>query len=80
MYIYSPAAVNPRFRGEPMSPRVQKTMEVKRLNMNVPRDLHDAFKSAAAAEGKQMTDVLMDFIRKYVDQHQPGGLRRGGRK
>ena len=55
-------------------------MEVKRLNMNVPRDLHDAFKAATAAEGKQMTDVLMDFIRKYVEQRQPERLRRGGRK
>ena len=63
-----------------MSPRAPRTMEVKRLNMNVPRDLHDAFKAATAAEGKQMTDVLMDFIRKYVGQRQPERLRRGGRK
>jgi hypothetical protein len=63
-----------------MSPRAPRIMEVKRLNMNVPRDLHDAFKAATAAEGKQMTDVLMDFIRKYVEQHQPERLRRGGRK
>ena len=63
-----------------MSPRAPQPMEVKRLNMNVPRDLHDAFKAATAAEGKQMTDVLMDFIRKYVEQRQPERLRRGGRK
>ena len=61
-----------------MSPRARATTEVKRLNMNVPRDLHDAFKAASAAEGRQMTDVLMDFIRKYVEQHQPERLRRGG--
>jgi ParG len=63
-----------------MSPRAQTTVEVKRLNMNVPKGLHDAFKAATAAEGKQMTDVLMDFIRTYVQQHQPGRVRRGGRK
>ena len=61
-----------------MSPRARATTEVKRLNMNVPRDLHDAFKAASAAEGKQMADVLMDFIRKYVEQHQPERPRRGG--
>jgi uncharacterized protein (DUF1778 family) len=62
-----------------MSPKAKAVMmEVKRLNMNVARDLHDAFKAATAAEGKQMTDVLMDFIRKYVEQHQPERLRRGG--
>jgi hypothetical protein len=51
---------------------------MKRLNMHVPRDLHDAFKAATAAEGKQMTDVLMDYIRKYVEQHRPDRPRRGG--
>jgi len=63
-----------------MSPRAPSPREVKRLNMNVPRDLHDAFKAAAAAEGRQMTDVLMDYIRKYVEQHQPDRGRRGGRR
>jgi len=63
-----------------MSPTAQTTVEVKRLNMNVPKGLHDTFKAATAAEGKQMTDVLMDFIRTYVEKHQPGRVRRGGRK
>jgi len=61
-----------------MSPKPQPATEAKRLNMHVPRDLHDAFKAATAAEGKQMTDVLMDFIRKYVEQHRPDRPRRGG--
>jgi len=63
-----------------MSPRAKRNTEVKRLNMNVPRDLHDAFKAATAAEGKQMTDVLMDFIRKYVEQRRPEPRRGGVRK
>ena len=63
-----------------MSPKPQPVPEVKRLNMNVPRQLHDAFKAATAAEGKQMTDVLMDFIYKYVEQRQPGRRSGGTRK
>lgn len=63
-----------------MSPRAPKPMEVKRLNMHVPRDLHDAFKAATAAQGRQMTDVLLDFIHKYVEQHQPDRSGRGGRR
>jgi hypothetical protein len=61
-----------------MSPRAKAVMEVKRLNMNVPRNLHDAFKAATAAEGKQMTDVLMEFIRDYVERRPAGQQRRGG--
>ncbi len=63
-----------------MSPRPKPTEERKRLNMNVPRDLHDAFKAATAAEGKQMTDVLMDFIRQYVEQRSPSKRRGSVRK
>ena len=63
-----------------MSPRAKRSTEAKRLNMNVPRDLHDAFKAATAAEGKQMTDVLMDFIRKYGEQRRPEPRRGGIRK
>lgn len=39
---------------------------VKRMNVNLPLDLHNAFKSITAAQGLNMTDVLMDFIRDYV--------------
>ena len=63
-----------------MSPRTTPTMEVKRLNMHVPRDLHDAFKAATAAEGKQMTDVLMEFIRAYVERAAKPRSRGGARK
>ena len=60
-----------------MSPK-PTPIQLKRLNMNIPRDLHEAFKAATAAEGKQMTDVLMDFIHKYVQQRQPQRQRGGG--
>ena len=61
-----------------MSPRAKATMETKRLNMNVPKDLHDRFKAATAAEGKQMTDVLMEFIIDYVNRRPASKPRRGG--
>ena len=60
-----------------MSPK-PTPVELKRLNMNIPRDLHEAFKAATAAEGKQMTDVLLELIRNYVQQRPPQRQRGGG--
>jgi hypothetical protein len=39
---------------------------VKRMNLNVPVDLHNSFKSLTAAQGLNMTDVLLEFIQQYV--------------
>jgi ParG len=53
--------------------------QVKRMNLNVPLDLHNAFKSTTAAEGKNMTDVLLDFIQEYVAKYsspKPKGRRK----
>ena len=63
-----------------MKPKSNPQPEIKRMNINVDVRLHDRFKAATAAEGKNMTDVLMDFIRQYVEQHLPEQLRRGARK
>jgi hypothetical protein len=54
------------------------TQQVKRMNLNVPIDLHNAFKSTTAAEGQNMTDVLIEFIQQYVDRHttKPKGRRK----
>ena len=41
------------------------------MNLNVPLPLHNAFKSATAAEGLDMTTVLLKFIQGYVDEHSP---------
>ena len=51
---------------------------IKRMNLNVPLPLHNAFKSTTAAEGESMTDVLLEFIRSYVAQHsiQPPKAKR----
>ena len=43
--------------------------QVKRMNLNVPVELHNAFKAATAAEGQNMTDVLMAYIEEYVSRH-----------
>jgi oligoribonuclease (3'-5' exoribonuclease) len=50
------------------------------MNIHVQTQLHARFKAATAAQGKNMTDVLMEFIQKYVEQHLPEQLRGGGRK
>ena len=49
------------------------------MNLNVPIELHNSFKSATAAEGKNMTDVLLDFIQDYVAKYssaKPKGRRK----
>ena len=43
---------------------------IKRVNINVEIDLHNAFKAATAAQGVDMTTVLMEFIQKYVDKYE----------
>ncbi len=48
------------------------------MNLNVPVELHNAFKAATASEGKNMTDVLMEFIESYVAKYtsRPKGRRK----
>jgi hypothetical protein len=52
--------------------------QVKRMNINVEVGLHNAFKAATAAQGVDMTTVLMEFIQNYVAKHssQPKGRRK----
>jgi ribosomal protein L12E/L44/L45/RPP1/RPP2 len=50
------------------------------MNLNVEVDLHNAFKAVTAAQGKNMTDVLLEFIEQYVAKNAAGGkkkVRRG---
>jgi hypothetical protein len=53
--------------------------KVKRMNLNVDVSLHDAFKAATAAQGKNMTDVLLEFIEKYVEKYGVQPARKGSR-
>ena len=36
------------------------------MNLNVPIELHNAFKSATAGKGLDMTTVLIEYIESYV--------------
>jgi antitoxin component of RelBE/YafQ-DinJ toxin-antitoxin module len=44
----------------------------KRLNINIDSQLLNRFKAAAAMKGITMSDVLVEFIQRYVDTHGPG--------
>ena len=46
------------------------------MNLNVPVELHNNFKSVTAAEGQNMTDVLLEYIKAYVAKNSPKGRRR----
>ena len=46
------------------------------MNLNVPVELHNDFKATTAAQGQNMTDILMEFITNYVAKHSPKGRRR----
>ena len=50
--------------------------EIKRLNVNLPVLLHNRFKAVTAARGENMTDVLMEYIKAYVEKHSLKGRRR----
>jgi len=39
-----------------------------RLNFDVPKDLHIAVKTKAAASGKTMKEILLEFLRAYTDK------------
>lgn len=66
-------------RGEVRGIGRAEEIRTKRMNLNVPVGLHNSFKSITAAEGENMTDVLLNFIRQYVGKHtitQPKGRRK----
>jgi hypothetical protein len=49
------------------------------MNLNVPVELHNAFKSTTAAQGLNMTDVLIDYIKDYVAKY-PSSMKPKGRR
>ena len=53
---------------------------IKRVNINVEVDLHNAFKAATAAQGVDMTTVLMEFIQNYVAKHGSVIPQKKGRR
>jgi chorismate mutase len=47
-----------------------------RMNLNVQEDLHTAFKVAVTSERKNMTDVLIELMQRYVAEHGPSAPRK----
>ena len=51
------------------------------MSLVIDPKLHEQFKQATAAQGRKMTHVLMEFIRRYVKQHLSETTpKKGGRK
>jgi hypothetical protein len=49
------------------------------MNLNVPIELHDSFKAATAAQSKNMTDVLIEFVQQYVAKNGVQPTKKGRR-
>jgi hypothetical protein len=49
------------------------------MNLNVPIELHDSFKASTAAQSKNMTDVLIEFVQQYVTNNGVQPAKKGRR-
>jgi hypothetical protein len=51
------------------------------MSLIISPELHRAFKAATAAEGKEMSKILISFIEDYVQKHSPATrpAKKGGR-
>ena len=52
---------------------------IKRVNINLEVSLHNSFKAVTAAQGVDMTTVLMEFIRSYVAKYGSAPKAKGRR-
>ena len=52
---------------------------LKRLNVNISEELHRRFKSATAAQGLDMTDLVLEWIQKYVEKNGLVATKKGRR-
>ena len=59
--------------------RAKEGTGIKRLNVNISEELHRRFKSATAAQGLEMTDVILEWIQKYVDKNGLAAPKKGRR-
>ena len=50
------------------------------MNLNVPVELHNSFKATTAAQGLNMTDVLLAYIEEYVADHGQATKKPKGRR
>ena len=53
---------------------------LKRVNINVEISLHNAFKATTAAQGTDMTTVLMECIQNYVAKYGYTTPQKKGRR
>jgi hypothetical protein len=53
---------------------------IKRANINIPTELHNSFKATTAAQGLEMTVVLLEFIQGYVAKHGSTTTQKKGRR
>ena len=60
--------------------RKAEESQVKRMNLNVPLELHNSFKSITASQGENMTDVLLEFIQNYITKYASPAPRQKGRR
>jgi hypothetical protein len=58
----------------------QEGTGIKRVNINVEVSLHNVFKAATAAQGVDMTTILMEFIQKYVDKYESAVPKQKNRR
>jgi hypothetical protein len=53
---------------------------IKRVNINLEINLHNAFKAATAAQGVDMTTVIQAFIQNYVGKYESGTRKQNSRR
>lgn len=53
---------------------------LKRMKVNMDANLHQAFKVATVAAGKDMSTVLIELVQQCVEKHYPQGLPAGLKK
>jgi hypothetical protein len=53
---------------------------IKRVNINIPTELHNRFKASTATQGLEMTVVLLAFIEGHVAKHGPIAPQKKGRR
>jgi hypothetical protein len=60
--------------------KTTEQQRTKRVNLNIPIQLHNSFKAATASQGVSMTDTLMAFIQQYVCEHGQAAKQPKGRR
>ena len=56
-------------RKEVRSIKKKEGTGIKRMNVNLEVSLHNSFKAATAAQGVDMSTVIVEFIQNYVAKH-----------